>query len=128
MTASRRLKVCYAVPGSDLVSSMGPTRNVLNLARALGQFADVTVAFRRVADETWPEGVKILEIEPAAASVRADMIPNAFIGVSGIVAEKTGAAIPVPPTVPGPVTIPPVQAPLVESSVGEEPSEKGQGV
>lgn len=80
MTASRRLKVCYAVPGSDLVSSMGPTRNVLNLARALGQFADVTVAFRRVADETWPEGVKILEIEPAAASVRADDAATAGIG------------------------------------------------
>ena len=45
-----------------------------------------------------------------------------------VMPEKTGAAISVPPTVPGPETIPPVQAPLVESSVGEEPSEKGQGV
>ena len=80
MTASRRLKICYAVPGSDLVSSMGPTRNVLNLARALGRYADVTVAFRRVADQKWPEGVNVVEIEPAAASVRADDAATAGIG------------------------------------------------
>jgi glycosyltransferase involved in cell wall biosynthesis len=59
---------------------MGPTRNVLNLARALGRHADVTVAFRRVADPQWPEGIRVVEIEPAAASVRTDDAATAGIG------------------------------------------------
>ncbi|TAK55110.1 MAG: glycosyltransferase [Gammaproteobacteria bacterium] len=80
MTPPRRLRICYAVPGSDLVSTMGPTRNVLNLARALARHADVTVAFRRVADRQRPEGIKVIEIEPAAASVRPDDNATAGIG------------------------------------------------
>jgi len=85
MTVAKRLRICYAVPGSDLVSSMGPTRNVLNLARALGCHADVTVAFRRVADEEWPEGIKVVEIEPAAASVRADDAATAGIAYTDFI-------------------------------------------
>ncbi len=72
MSAARRLKVCYLVPGHDLMSSMGPTRNVLNLARALSQWADVTVAFRRLADARPPEGIPVLEIQPQAVAATID--------------------------------------------------------
>ncbi|MDF1587370.1 glycosyltransferase family 4 protein [Marinimicrococcus flavescens] len=64
MTASRRLKICYVVPAHGLLSTAGPTRNVLNLARALEEWADVTVAFRRVLDERPPEDMRVLEIQP----------------------------------------------------------------
>ena len=37
MNASRRLSICYLVPGHDLLSSVGPSRNVLNLAQALSR-------------------------------------------------------------------------------------------
>ena len=50
VSAPRRLSICYVVPGHSLVATAGPTRNVLNLARALGQWADVTVAFRLAID------------------------------------------------------------------------------
>jgi glycosyltransferase involved in cell wall biosynthesis len=60
------------VPGHDLLSSVGPSRNVLNLAHALGNWADVTVAFRRVADGHVPQGVKVLEIQPGDAVAGTD--------------------------------------------------------
>jgi glycosyltransferase involved in cell wall biosynthesis len=37
----------------------------LNLARALSEFADVTVAFHRIADPEPPADIKVLEINPA---------------------------------------------------------------
>lgn len=61
-----RLSVCYVAPGQDLVSSAGPTRNVLNLARALSQWADVSVAFRSIRQGSQDSGVPVLEIWPAA--------------------------------------------------------------
>ena len=72
MTASRRLSVCYLVPGHDLLSSVGPSRNVLNLAQALSEWADVTVAFRRVADDSRPEKVRVLEIQPGDQAATTD--------------------------------------------------------
>jgi glycosyltransferase involved in cell wall biosynthesis len=54
------------------MSTMGPTRNVLNLARALEEWADVTVAFRRLADEKPPEGLRVLEICPADDAATVD--------------------------------------------------------
>jgi glycosyltransferase involved in cell wall biosynthesis len=72
LNVARRLSVCYVVPGHDLLSSIGPTRNVLNLAQALSQWADVTVAFHRVADRTPPPGLRVLEIEPAPATTTVD--------------------------------------------------------
>jgi len=77
---TRRLSVCYVVPGHDLMSTMGPTRNVLNLARALGEWCDVTVAFRRLADERPPEGMAMLEIEPKASAATVDDAANSGIG------------------------------------------------
>src|SRR5262249_46760063 len=44
MNGRRRLSICYVVPGHDLLSSVGPSRNVVNLAQALSEWADVTVA------------------------------------------------------------------------------------
>lgn len=75
MSASRRLSVCYVAPGTQLLTSAGPTRNVLSVARGLSRWADVTVAFRRVCTPRVEVGVPVLEIEPGAhpvTSVRDD--------------------------------------------------------
>jgi len=72
LSLERRLSVCYVVPGHDLLSSIGPTRNVLNLAQALGKWADVTVAFHRTADPSPPADLRVLEIEPAVAATTVD--------------------------------------------------------
>jgi glycosyltransferase involved in cell wall biosynthesis len=72
MNRPRRLSVCYLVPGHDLLASVGPTRNVLNLARALGRHADVTVAFRRIADAEVPKGLRVLEIQPDVTAATVD--------------------------------------------------------
>lgn len=77
---SRRLSICYVVPGHDLMSTMGPTRNVLSLARALGEWADVTVAFRTLADAQPPEGMQMLEIEPRASAATVDDAATTGIG------------------------------------------------
>jgi glycosyltransferase involved in cell wall biosynthesis len=52
------------VPGHNLLSTRGPTRNVLSLARALARYADVTVAFRRVLDACGPEDLRVIELQP----------------------------------------------------------------
>jgi D-inositol-3-phosphate glycosyltransferase len=83
----KRLSICYAVPGHNLLTSAGPTRNVLYLAEALSQWAEVTVAFRRVLEPFTPYGYKVIEIEPGVdnvpcsvddAAVR-DMSPRQFL-------------------------------------------------
>jgi glycosyltransferase involved in cell wall biosynthesis len=66
------MRICYVVPGHRLVSSMGPTRNVLNLARAMLPLADVTVAFRHLSDPSPPPGLPAMEIAPGCAHGRAD--------------------------------------------------------
>jgi glycosyltransferase involved in cell wall biosynthesis len=80
MSPSRRLRICYIVPGHRLVSSMGPTRNVLNLARALQPLADVTVAFRHTADAAPPSGIPVMEIVPGSAHGRADDAATSGMG------------------------------------------------
>lgn len=69
---SRRLSICYVVPGHDLVLSSGPTRNVLHLARELRRWADVTVAFRQCVDPLAEDGIRTLEIQPRDRSAGAD--------------------------------------------------------
>lgn len=62
---TRRLSIAYVVPGHDLVPSAGPTRNVLSLAEALSAHADVTVAFRRIADGARLDGpYRAVAIQP----------------------------------------------------------------
>lgn len=63
----RRLSVCYVAPAQNLLPSAGPTRNVLSLAHALAEWADVTVAFRRVLDPAHEGPARVLEIDPGAA-------------------------------------------------------------
>ena len=77
---SRRLSICYVVPGHDLLATVGPSRNVLSLARSLSRHADVTVAFRRVNRPDVPAGLRALEIEPAATATTID--DSAMRGVS----------------------------------------------
>jgi glycosyltransferase involved in cell wall biosynthesis len=72
MTKRRRLSICYLAPGHDLVASVGPSRNVLNLAGALNRHADVIIAVRRVADAIGPPDLRVLEIQPDAAAATMD--------------------------------------------------------
>ena len=61
------LSICYVAPGQFLLPSAGPTRNVLNLATALAEYADVTVAFRRELEQPGQHGFDVLEIDPPKA-------------------------------------------------------------
>ncbi|MBM3319134.1 MAG: glycosyltransferase [Candidatus Eisenbacteria bacterium] len=65
MSGARRLRIAYVVPGHNLLPSAGPTRNVLNLAGALGEHADVTVVFRSMLEPLAPQAFRVLEIEPS---------------------------------------------------------------
>lgn len=62
--AVRRLRICYLVPGHGLLSTVGPSRNVLSLARALSAYADVTLAFRYRLEDRPPDGLALIELEP----------------------------------------------------------------
>jgi len=64
MSSRQRLSICYAAPGQNLLPSAGPTRNVLNVANALSQWADVTVAFRSVWETVNADKYKVIAIEP----------------------------------------------------------------
>lgn len=78
----RRLCICYVVPGHNLLTSAGPTRNVLNLAAALGQWANVTVAFRRVLEPVSANGYKVVELDSEAKGSDTFVDDAAVRGVS----------------------------------------------
>lgn len=59
----RRLRICYAAPGQRLLATAGSTRNVLSVAEAMSEWADVTVAFRSIADPVTPPGFRVVAIE-----------------------------------------------------------------
>lgn len=59
-----RPSVCYAAPGHRLVPTAGTTRNMLSLAGALSEFADVTLAFRQAPGGGFG-AQRVLAIEPA---------------------------------------------------------------
>ncbi len=61
-----RPRVIYLAPAHFLLPTVGPTRNVLSLAEAMAEFAEVTVAFRRNLADAVPEGVRTLELDPGA--------------------------------------------------------------
>jgi glycosyltransferase involved in cell wall biosynthesis len=69
MKAERRLSICYAAPGQNLLPSAGPTRNVLSVAEALSQWANVTVAFRNILEPINPSAYRVIAIEAAAATL-----------------------------------------------------------
>jgi glycosyltransferase involved in cell wall biosynthesis len=64
MSTTRRLSICYAAPGHRLVGTSGATRNILALAAALSELADVTVVFRHVPRGAVPPALRVLAVEP----------------------------------------------------------------
>jgi glycosyltransferase involved in cell wall biosynthesis len=66
-----RLSICYAAPGLNLLPTAGPTRNVLSVAEALGQWADVTVAFRHVSQSIQTDAYGVMAIEPSGTGPTA---------------------------------------------------------
>jgi glycosyltransferase involved in cell wall biosynthesis len=81
MNRGKRLSICYAAPGLNLLPSAGPTRNVLNLANALSEWADVTVAFRNVPEPVASGNYKLIGIEPHATTSMEDKDDNATRGL-----------------------------------------------
>ena len=63
--SDKRLSICYAAPGLNLLPTAGPTRNVLSVAEALGQRADVTIAFRHVSQPIETDAYGVMAIEPS---------------------------------------------------------------
>ena len=63
---SERLSVCYAAPGHTLVSTAGSARNILAAAEALSEIAQVTVAFRQIAEPFTAEKFELASILPVA--------------------------------------------------------------
>lgn len=66
MSSEKGFSVCYVVPGHNLLSSAGPSRNVLSLAGALAEWANVTIAFRRVLEPASTGRFTVLEIDPVS--------------------------------------------------------------
>jgi glycosyltransferase involved in cell wall biosynthesis len=68
----RRLSICYAVPGRDLVPGSSAARQLLGLARSLAAHADVTLAFRRVLGDVAGEPFGVVALEPNARAQGQD--------------------------------------------------------
>jgi glycosyltransferase involved in cell wall biosynthesis len=63
-------------PGQRLLPTAGSTRNVLSVARAMSEWADVTVAFRGIAEPVVGEAFKVIsieEVQPSAHGVTDDV-------------------------------------------------------
>lgn len=82
MSSRKRLSICYAAPGQNLFPSAGPTRNVLNLANALSQWAEVTVAFRSIREPIATSKYKVIAIESDAATSMEAQDDNATRGLN----------------------------------------------
>jgi glycosyltransferase involved in cell wall biosynthesis len=78
---SRRLSICYAAPGHALLDASGSARNILSLAAALSQWADVTVAVRSLREPLTPEGFDLITIDPTGADAPAATDDVAFRGL-----------------------------------------------
>jgi len=92
-SGTRRLSVCYAAPGQRLLATAGSTRNVLSVAEAMSQWADVTVAFRSIAEQVEARDFRILAIEdardPAALGTRDDVAVRGLNPLSHIAYLRT---------------------------------------
>lgn len=64
-----RARLCYAAPGHSLLSSAGPTRNILATAAALAEWVDVTVAFRNLWEPLAAAPYRVIAIEPSGGRV-----------------------------------------------------------
>ena len=60
---SKRPSICYAAPGHALLDTSGTARNMLSLAEALSQWADVTLAFRSIRRPVLSEKFKVISID-----------------------------------------------------------------
>lgn len=67
MTVQRRLSICYAAPGHALLDTSGTARNMLSVAEALSQWADVTLAFRSIRRPICSEKFKVIWIDTDSA-------------------------------------------------------------
>jgi glycosyltransferase involved in cell wall biosynthesis len=81
MTGRKPLSICYAAPGANFVPTAGPTRNVLNLAEALSDWAEVTVAFRRIQIPPASKRYRAVAIDPETPQTRAFKDDNAVRGL-----------------------------------------------
>ncbi len=70
--AGRRLSILYAAPGHALLSTSGPTRNMLSLVEPLSQWVDVTVAFRHLLEPVKTDAFKVMGIEAPAGEGASD--------------------------------------------------------
>ena len=68
---SDRPRVCYAAPGHTLLSTGGSVRNVLSAAEALSEWAEVTLAFRSIAEPLASGRFRVESIEPATTGMAA---------------------------------------------------------
>jgi glycosyltransferase involved in cell wall biosynthesis len=59
-----RPSICYAAPGHALLGTSGTTRNMLSVAEALSQWADVTLAFRSIREPVQSDKFKVIAIDP----------------------------------------------------------------
>lgn len=85
-TAARQLRICYLVPGHGLLSTAGPSRNVLSLSRALASYAEVAIAVRYRLEDRPTTEVEVIELEPERRpraaiddSATRDMSPLEFL-------------------------------------------------
>ncbi len=69
------------VPGHNLLTSAGPSRNVLSVAEALSRWADVTVAFRKILEPTGPRPFRVAEIAPGGTESTAYVDDAAVRGI-----------------------------------------------
>lgn len=81
MTGRKRLAICYAAPGLNLLSSAGPTRNVLSVAEALSEWADVTVAFRTILEPIEPRRFQVIAMDAAPLSSNGHYDDNGTRGI-----------------------------------------------
>ncbi len=82
---NKRLSICYAAPGHGMVSTSGTTRNILSLAAALADWADVTVAFRSLPEleiSAAPPNVTLLAIDPGVGRMSNGIDDEATRGVN----------------------------------------------
>ena len=68
---SSRLAICYAAPGHTLVSTAGSARNILAAAEAMAELADITVAFREIAEPFSSPNFETISIQPRAQAKAA---------------------------------------------------------
>jgi hypothetical protein len=73
MSGAARPSICYVVPGWDLRPGASHTRQVLGLARALAEDADVTVVFRRVLGAFGQVPFEVSALQPWTQGPRTEM-------------------------------------------------------